>query len=79
MVAPHKVYRPSRQLWVGIALVVRTVLMLFLSTGIIQDRIAEGESDVDGLTVGNFETSLRVRILMGQMALGTGLQAPLLG
>jgi hypothetical protein len=77
--ALHKAYRPSRWLWVGIGLAATTLLVLFLNTGIVQDRIAQGERDVELMTDGNFQTSLGLRILMWKIALETGLEAPLLG
>jgi len=79
LVALHKVYRPSRRLWIGIVLVVTTSLILFLNTGIVQDRIALVEREVERVTAGDFQTSLGFRILMWQIALETGLEAPLLG
>jgi O-antigen ligase len=77
--ALHKAYRPSRWLWVGIGLAATTLLVLFLNTGIVQDRIAQGERDVELMTDGNFQTSLGLRMLMWKIALETGLEAPLLG
>ena len=77
--ALHKVYRPSRWLWVGIGLAATMSLVLFLNTGIVQDRIAQGERDVEFMTDGNFQTSLGLRILMWKIALETGLEAPFLG
>jgi O-antigen ligase len=77
--ALHKVYRPSRWLWVGIGLAATMLLVLFLNTGIVQDRIAQGERDVALMTDGNFQTSLGLRMLMWKIALETGLEAPLLG
>jgi O-antigen ligase len=64
---------------VGIGLVATTSMILLLNTGIVQDRIAQGERDVELLTDGNFQTSLGLRILMWKIALETGLEAPLLG
>ena len=77
--ALHKVYRPSRWLWVGIGLAATMSLVLFLNTGIVQDRIAQGERDVALMTDGNFQTSLGLRMLMWKIALDTGMDAPLLG
>ncbi len=79
LVAFHKAYRPSRLLWVGVGLVTTTSMILLLNTGIVQDRIAQGERDVELLTDGNFQTSLGLRILMWKIALETGLEAPLVG
>jgi O-antigen ligase len=79
LVAFHKAYRPSRRLGVGIGLVTTTSMILLLNTGIVQDRIAQGERDVELLTDGNFQTSLGLRTLMWKIALETGLEAPLLG
>jgi O-antigen ligase len=79
LIALHKVYRPSRWLWVGIGLAATMSLVLFLNTGIVQDRIAQGERDVELMADGNFQTSLGLRILMWKIALETGLDAPLLG
>ena len=77
--ALHKVYRPSRWLWVGIGVAATMSLVLFLNTGIVQDRIAQGERDVALMTDGNFQTSLGLRMLMWKIALDTGLDAPLVG
>jgi len=79
LITMYKADRPSKRLWLAISVAIILALGLAAGTDRVQQRVADGQRDIERMSNNDHLTSIGYRVLMWRIALEAGLDAPWFG